>query len=81
MDQTPYFFLLETAIKWRFKCIFAFKLRHKAASWLIQFPYKETSSHQKIILVQTVESLIWLGEGGHCPPPPSGCERRKKVKA
>ena len=28
-------FLLEIAIKWQFKCIFAFRLQHKAPCWLI----------------------------------------------
>ena len=52
------FFLLLTAIRWLFKCVFAFKLQHKATCRLIYFPYKETSSLQKIIVLQTVESLI-----------------------
>ena len=57
MDQI-YFFKIETAIKWQFKCIFAFKLQHEAICRLIQFPYKETSTIQKIIVLRTVDSLI-----------------------
>ena len=66
MDQAHNFYL--NCYQMVVQVYFVFKLQHKAACWLISFPYMETSSLQKIIALQNVESLIWRGGGVVMPP-------------